>query len=267
MPPIDAPATRKRIRRETLLPWLLPVSVLIVWQIVAMTGLFPRKTFPAPTDVAQAFVKLVSNGELASHLTISFQRAAVGFVVGGGLGFVLGIVNGISNRAFTFFDTSIQMVRSIPHLALIPLIILWLGVGETAKVFLVAAGALFPIYLNTLHGVRGVDAGLLEMGRVYGLTQWQIFRQIVLPGALPSILVGVRYALGIVWMTLIVAETIAATSGIGYMAMSAREFMRTDVVMLSIVLYACLGKFADSSARWMERRWTSWSPTATRLPT
>lgn len=267
MPRTDAVQRSRRFRRETFLPWLLPVAVLLVWQMVAMTDLFQRKTFPAPTDVIQAFVKLVMNGELASHLTISFQRASIGFLVGGGIGFFLGIVNGISNRAFTVFDTSIQMVRSIPHLALIPLVILWLGVGETAKVFLVAAGALFPIYLNTLHGVRGVDQGLLEMGRVYGLTRWQIFQQIVLPGALPSILVGVRYALGIVWMTLIVAETIAATSGIGYMAMSAREFMRTDVVMLSIVLYACLGKLADSSARWMERRWTSWSPTATRLPT
>ena len=132
--------------------------------------------------------------------------------------------------------------------------ILWFGIGETAKVFLVALGCFFPAYINTLHGVRGVDPKLVEMARVYGLRGWRLFRRVVLPGALPTILVGLRYALGVMWLTLIVAETIAATSGIGHMAMQARDFLQVDVVVLAILIYAALGKLADVGVRAWERR-------------
>ena len=138
------------------------------------------------------------------------------------------------------------MIRNIPHLALIPLVILWFGIDEEAKIFLVALGVFFPIYVNTQHGVRSVDPHLLEMGRAYGMSKAALFLRVVLPGALPSIFVGLRYGLGIMWLTLIVAETISASSGIGYMAMNAREFMMVDVVVLSILVYAALGKLADS---------------------
>ena len=138
-----------------------------------------------------------------------------------------------------------QMLRNMPHLAIIPLVILWFGIDEEAKMFLVAIGVLFPIYLNTYHGIRTVDRGLIEMARVYGLSPLALFWRVILPGALPSILVGLRYALGIMWLTLIVAETISASSGIGYMTMNAREFLQTDVVLLGIIVYALLGKLAD----------------------
>ena len=144
---------------------------------------------------------------------------------------------------------AVQMIRNVPHLALIPLVILWFGIDEAAKVFLVALGTLFPIYLNTYHGIRNVDPALVEMARSYGLSGFGLFRQVILPGALPSILVGVRFALGFMWLTLIVAETISANSGIGYLAMNAREFLQTDVVVLAILLYAVLGKLADVAAR------------------
>ena len=162
------------------------------------------------------------------------------------------------------FDSSVQMGRNIPHLALIPLVILWFGIGETARIFLVAIGVAFPIYINTYHGVRSVDPGLIEMSKTYGLTTWQMFRQVILPGALPSILVGLRYALGIMWLTLIVAETIAATSGIGYMTMNAREFLQTDVLVLGILLYAALGKVADTAAGGLERWLLAWHPSYAR---
>ena len=152
------------------------------------------------------------------------------------------------------------MVRNVPHLSLIPLVILWFGIGEEAKLFLVALGVFFPIYANTLHGIRSVDPGLVEMGRVYGMSRTELFTRVVLPGALPSIFVGLRYALGIMWLTLIVAETIAANSGIGYMAMNAREFMMIDVVVLAILLYALLGKLADSATRLLERLTLPWHP-------
>jgi sulfonate transport system permease protein len=200
------------------------------------------------------------SGEIFRHIGVSTWRAFLGFVVGGGIGLVLGLLNGIFPIAEKFLDTSVQMLRNIPHLALIPLVILWFGIGEEAKLFLVALGVMFPIYLNTFHGIRTVDPGLIEMGKVYGLSTPALFWQIILPGALPSILVGLRYALGIMWLTLIVAETIASDAGIGYMAMNAREFMQTDVVVLSILIYALLGKLADSAARVLEEKWLSWNP-------
>jgi sulfonate transport system permease protein len=152
------------------------------------------------------------------------------------------------------------MVRNIPHLALIPLVILWFGIDEVAKIFLVALGVFFPIYINTQHGIRSVDPQLIEMGSAYDMPGSALFWRVILPGALPSIFVGVRYALGIMWLTLIVAETIAASSGIGYMAMQAREFLLVDVVVLSIVIYALLGKLADSAARLLERIFLAWHP-------
>ena len=176
------------------------------------------------------------------------------------MGFALGLLNGFFPLSGRLLDSSVQMARNIPHLALIPLVILWFGIGETARIFLVAIGVAFPIYINTYHGVRNVDAGLIEMSRTYGLTTWQLFRQVILPGALPSILVGVRYALGIMWLTLIVAETIAASSGIGYVTMNAREFLQTDVLVLGILLYALLGKIADVAARLLERQLLAWHP-------
>jgi sulfonate transport system permease protein len=148
----------------------------------------------------------------------------------------------------------------VPHLALIPLVILWFGIDESAKIFLVALGTLFPIYLNTYHGIRNVDPALVEMARSYGLSGFSLFWQVILPGALPSILVGVRFALGFMWLTLIVAETISASSGIGYLAMNAREFLQTDVVVLAILMYAVLGKLADLAARGLERVWLRWHP-------
>ena len=161
-------------------------------------------------------------------------------------------MNGLSDRAEKLFDTTIQMARAVPHLALIPLIILWLGIGETAKVSLVALGVIFPLYINALHGLRSVDPRLIELGRVHGLGSMALLYRIILPGALPSILVGVRYGLGLMWLGLIVAETISADSGIGYVAMNAREFLQTDVVLLSILLYAGLGKLADMATRLLE---------------
>ncbi len=253
--------------RRKLIPWLVPLALLLLWQVSGSVGWLSNRVLPTPAAVLAAGWHLGASGELASHIAISAQRAAVGFAIGGGIGLLLGILTGSSRIAEDLIDGSVQMLRTVPHLALIPLVILWLGVGEAAKIFLVALGVLFPIYLNTHHGVRTVDSGLIEMARVYGLGRWDLFRKVLLPGALPSILIGVRYALGVMWLTLIVAETIAATSGIGYLAMNAREFLRTDVVVLSILLYALLGKLADSVARWLERRLLPWHPAhAVALP-
>lgn len=245
---------------ERSLPWIVPLLVLAAWQGGAMTGLIRGEVLPAPSAVALAGWHLSQTGELWQNLAVSTWRAAVGFAIGGGIGFALGLLNGVSSLSEELTDSTLQMVRNIPHLALIPLVILWFGIDETAKVFLVALGVFFPIYVNTQHGVRSVDPQLVEMARAYGMGGWTLFRRVVLPGALPSIFVGLRYGLGIMWLTLIVAETISASSGIGYMAMNAREFMLVDVVVFSILVYAVLGKLADSATRLLERLCLAWNP-------
>lgn len=243
-----------------LLPWLLPVGLLTAWYIASKTGWLSAKILPPPGDVARAFVRLLRSGELLRDLAISSRRAGLGLLIGGTVGFTLGLLTGLFATAEGLLDSSIQMVRTVPSLALIPLVILWFGIGEEAKVFLIAVGVFFPLYLNTYHGIRNVDPALKEMGVVYGLRGWPLFRQIILPGAMPNILIGVRYALGVTWLTLIAAEALAAESGIGYMTTSAREFMQTDVVVVGTLLYALLGKFADTVARGMERRLLRWNP-------
>lgn len=247
-------------RADGLTQWIVPLVILLVWQIVCVTGFVSARVLPAPSDVAVAGWKLAQSGDLGRNIWVSFWRASVGFAIGGGIGFAFGLANGLSQLSNRLTDTTLQMVRNVPHLALIPLVILWFGIDESAKLFLVALGVFFPIYLNTLHGIKTVDPQLIEMGRIYGMSNGELFRRVIFPGALPSIFVGLRFALGIMWLTLIVAETIAAASGLGYMAMQAREFMLIDVVVLSILIYALLGKLADSTARVLERFTLSWHP-------
>jgi sulfonate transport system permease protein len=243
-----------------LTQWALPLGIIVAWQVLSVAGLISSRILPAPTDVVAAGWKLLQSGELLRNVWVSFWRAIVGFAIGGSIGFAFGLANGLSRRSEQVFDSTLQMVRNIPHLALIPLVILWFGIDEEAKLFLVALGVFFPIYINTQHGIRSVDPQLVEMGRTYGMSATTLFWRVILPGALPSIFVGLRYALGIMWLTLIVAETIAASSGIGYMAMQAREFLLVDVVVLSILIYALLGKLADSTARLLERSCLAWHP-------
>lgn len=243
-----------------LLPWLVPVALLVVWQLASSLGWLSTRVLPAPLEVASAAWKLTLSGELWTHVQVSAGRALAGLAVGGGLGLVLGLLTGSVKLFETLLDSTIQMVRNIPALALIPLVILWFGIDETAKLFLIAVSVFFPIYLNTFHGIRNVDPGLIEMGRTYGLSRWQLYRQVILPGALSSILVGVRFSLGLMWVILIVAETISAQAGIGYLTMNAREFLQTDVVLVGILLYALLGKLADVFARGLEHYWLRWHP-------
>lgn len=241
-------------------PWFLPVGIVAVWQLASSVGWLSTRILPSPEGVVTAFWTLSASGELWQHLAISSWRALIGFSIGGSLGLILGLISGLSRWGERLLDTSIQMLRNVPHLALIPLVILWFGIDESAKIFLVALGTLFPIYINTWHGIRNIDRGLVEMARSYGLSGIPLFIHVILPGALPSIMVGVRFALGLMWLTLIVAETISANSGIGYLAMNAREFLQTDVVVVAIILYALLGKLADVSAQLLERLWLRWNP-------
>ncbi|MCX7276695.1 MAG: aliphatic sulfonate ABC transporter permease SsuC [Burkholderiales bacterium] len=245
---------------QGLLPWLVPITLIVVWQVASSLGWLSTRVLPAPVDVVKAAWTLTLSGELFTHVKVSAGRALTGLAIGGGLGLLLGLLTGSVKFFETLLDSSIQMVRNIPALALIPLVILWFGIDEMAKLFLIAVSVFFPIYLNTFHGIRNVDPQLIEMGRTYGLSRWQLYRDVVLPGALSSILVGLRFSLGLMWVILIVAETISAQSGIGYLTMNAREFLQTDIVLVGILLYALLGKLADLFARGLERWWLRWHP-------
>ncbi|MFC6259773.1 ABC transporter permease subunit [Levilactobacillus fujinensis] len=261
-----SPTLTPRVKRWTpslkgVLPFILPVAVILFWQLSSHLGWLSSSILPSPWAVFQDGIALTKSGELPKNLSISLYRATLGLLIGGGLGLVLGILNGTSNLCRLLFDSSIQMVRNIPHLALIPLIILWLGINESAKISLVAIGTMFPVYINTFTGIRAVDPDLLEMGKSYNLSKRDLFSKIILPAALPQVLVGVRYALGVMWTTLIVAETISASSGIGYMATNAEDFVDMQTVVLCIVIYAILGKISDLVAKSLEALLLNWQTT------
>jgi sulfonate transport system permease protein len=240
------------------LSWVVPAIVVVLWEAAARAGLMSAQVLPAPSSVLATAWELARNGDLFVHLGVSLLRAAAGFVIGGVLGLALGIAVGFSPLALAIFDRSIQMIRAIPFLAMLPLVIVWFGVGEVAKIFLVALAVLFPIYINTMLGIRQIDPKLMELSKVIGLSRTAVVRQIILPGAMPSILTGVRYALAHAWLALVIAETLATTKGIGFLAMDAREFLQTNVIVLTMVIYAIIGVAADSLVRLLEGRLLSW---------
>lgn len=242
------------------LSWLVPVLLLVTWEALARFGWIEPHLLPAPSKVALTAYKLTVAGTLLHDLAVSLLRAAIGFAIGGGIGFALGTLVGFSRIAEAVIDRSVQMVRAIPFLAVLPLVIVWLGVGEGQKIFLVALGVAFPIYVNTTLGIRQVDPKLIELGRVQGLSTRELITRIILPGALPSILTGVRFSLATAWLALVVAETIGAQAGLGFLALDAREFLRTDVIVLTVIIYALIGVAADSLARLLERRLLTWHP-------
>ena len=241
-------------------PWLVPFAILLLWEYAARSGVLSARVLPEPLAVVKSAWALVQSGDMWANVKVSAWRALLGLAIGGGVGLVLGLWTGLFRPFEVALDSTVQMIRNIPALAMIPLVILWFGIEEEAKIFLVALGVFFPVYVNTFHGIRSVDANLIEMARSYGVKGFALYRDVILPGALPSILVGVRFALGLMWVMLIVAETISAQSGIGYMTMNAREFLQTDVVVVGILLYAVLGKLADVLAKALERVALRWHP-------
>ncbi|WP_190815769.1 ABC transporter permease subunit [Saccharopolyspora pogona] len=258
----SAPARRARPGRvwRAGLPWVVPVVLLVVWQTGSSTGLIPEEVLPPISEVLDTGRYLEGTGELQRHILTSLRRISIGFGIGAATGLLLGFAVGMSRLAEGLFDRSLQMVRTIPHLALVPLMIAWFGIGELPKVLLVALGTLFPVYLNTVNGIRGVEPKLVELGRSYGLGPLGVIRQVVVPGALPSILTGIRYALGVAWLTLVVGETIASRDGIGFLAQNARELLRTDQIVLAVLLYAIAGFLADALIRSVERVTLRWHP-------
>jgi sulfonate transport system permease protein len=240
--------------------WLSPLILLIVWEVGSRTGVIPSRILAAPSAVAGVFWAMTVSGELPSNLLVSLGRVGLGLLFGVTAGVTLALVAGLSRWGETIVDSPLQALRTLPTLALTPLFIVWLGIGETPKIALIALGVSFPVYLNLFNGIRGVDAKLIEAAQSFGLKGVDLIVHVVMPGALPSLLLGLRYALSIALLILVVAEQINATSGLGYLINNARDFMRTDIIVVCLIVYALLGLGADAIVRALERYALAWRP-------
>jgi sulfonate transport system permease protein len=256
-------AAARRRRHRGWYRLISPVAVVALWQLLSSAGLIPADKLPPPTTVWHTAVSLVTSnspayGTLQHAMLVSLERMAVGFTVGGSIAVLLALVAGLSRLGENAVDPLLQIVRMLPLFGLIPVFIVWFGIGELPKIILIALGAAIPLYLNTFAGIRGVDAKLAEVGRVQRLTRAETIRHIVLPGALPQALTGLRQSLGVAWLALVVAEQVNASAGLGFMISQATQFLRNDVILVALAVYAVLGLITDALVRLLERRALAW---------
>ncbi|HEY1700657.1 MAG TPA: ABC transporter permease [Trebonia sp.] len=235
-----------------------PLLILAVWQLAVSLGHLAGNVMPSPANVWTTAVQLTEAGTLQSALLISLQRVALGLLLGIVIGAVLALVSGLALTGERLIDPVMHMFRTMPVLALLPLFVLWFGIGEQAKVFLIGWAVIFPIYINLYAGIRGVDARLVEAGTVLGLGRWGRIWQVILPGALPQFLTGLRLALGVSWLVLVAAEEINATSGLGYLITNAQNLLQTNVIFVGLIVYSLLGLATDILVRLIERFTLSW---------
>ncbi len=264
--PISASNKQKRIysvRTKTLLSdWAagaaIPVAVIVLWQLGGSAGWISPEFLPAPWSILSAFAGLAASGELLHHLGVSIGRAGLGYVIGGVLGLLLGVLTGLFRKAEYLLDPSVQVLRLVPHLAIAPLIILWFGFGEMSKVAIILSGAFFPLYINTFMGIRSVDNKLFEVARVLGFGPLQKLHRLILPAALPGILLGLRLSMAVAWIGLVVAELIGSSSGVGFLINEAKQNSNTEVIFVGIIIFAIVGKLIDSLFRVIERKLLHW---------
>ncbi|MGC2486739.1 MAG: ABC transporter permease [Acidimicrobiales bacterium] len=260
---LTPPFTRSRRPSRSRVPRLVrrivgPLLVILLWQVVCSAGVFTSYEVASPIAVFDAGRQLAAEGVLLPNLLISLRRVAEGLGLGVAIGVLLAVLSGLFRLGEDLLDPVVQAARAVPILGLVPLAIIWFGVGEMPKIFLIALGSTFAIYINTFAGIRGVDTKLVEAGETFGLARWGLVRKIILPGALPNFLVGLRLALVGSWLIVIVAEEINAQSGLGYLIMQAQTTDRTDIMMMGLAIYAILGLLADAMVRLLERRLLTW---------
>jgi sulfonate transport system permease protein len=234
------------------------VAIIALWQLASSTGVLPERKLASPQQIALTFVELLQDGTLGAATLVSVQRVGIGFAIGATIGIALAVAAGLSRAGEDAIDPPMQMLRTLPHFGLVSLFIIWFGIGETPKVALIAMGATFPLYLNTFSGIRGIDRKVLEASKSMHLTWTQRLRHVVIPGALPQTLVGLRQSLGIAWLSLIVAETISASEGLGYVILHAKDFLQTDVIVVGLAVYSLLGLTTDAIVRYLERKALAW---------
>ncbi|TDW71195.1 ABC transporter permease [Kribbella pratensis] len=238
-----------------------PVLLLAIWSIGSATGWIDQRVLSAPWTVVTTAGELIADGRLQSNLWTSAQRALIGLALGIVLGVVLALISGLSRLGEAVLDGPIQIKRAIPSLALLPLLILWLGIGESMKIVTILLGVFIPIYIHTHNGLRTIDSRYVELAQTVGLSQWEFIRRVVLPGALPGFLLGLRFAVTGAWLSLVVVEQINSTSGIGYMMELARTYGQTDIIIVGLVVYGALGLISDAVVRLIQRRALSWRRT------
>lgn len=241
------------------LPLLIPVVLLILWQIASDTGCLKPFILPAPTVIAQTLLELLKSGELFKNLEVSLVRVVEGFVIGAGLGLLVGFIMGLSKRMERALSLITGLLRPIPTIAWIPALILWLGIGESSKVTVIAVGSFWPVLLGAIQGVRSTDPKYLEVARVLEKDTWTTLLKIIIPSALPSIFTGLRVAMGIAWASVVGAELIAASTGIGYMIMYAREVSQPDVMLVGVLAVGLTGLLIDFLLLQLQRRLLKWS--------
>ncbi|MFE6629774.1 ABC transporter permease [Streptomyces rochei] len=255
---------RKRLGPGRPVPygWAIgPLLLLALWAAGSGLGLVDARSLPAPWTIAGTAGDLIGNGKLQSHLATSAGRALLGLLFGVAAGLVLALVSGLSRLGEAVIDGPVQIKRAIPSLALIPLLILWFGIGETMKVITIALGVFVPVYIHTHNGLRTIDNRYAELAETVRLGRLAFVRHVVLPGALPGFLLGMRFAVTAAWLALVVVEQVNATSGIGYMMELARTYGQTDVIIVGLVLYGLLGLVSDALVRLVERRTLTWRRT------
>jgi sulfonate transport system permease protein len=263
--PAAPPGPRNRARRRNR-AWYRAISPLVflaAWQLVSVSGLVAEQKLPPPSTVFRTAITLITGdsaayGTLPGAMAISLERVAIGFALGGAAGLALAVIAGLSRFGENSVDPLLQMVRTLPLFGLIPVFIVWFGIGELPKILLIAIGAAIPLYLNTFSGIRNVDAKLAEAGASLGLSRAEMIRHLVLPGALPQVLVGLRQSLGVAWLALVVAEQINANAGLGFMISQATQFLRNDVIFVALLVYCALGLLTDALVRLLERRALAW---------
>lgn len=255
-----------RRRRQWFTGWrrlLSPIVVLVIWQLANVAGLVSKAKLPPPTDVVSTAYNLVTTnsaayGTLQGALGVSLERMATGFAIGGGVALVLAVLAGLSRAGEDAIDPLMQMVRTLPLFGLIPVFIVWFGIGDLPKILLIAIAAAIPLYLNAFSGIRGVDGRLGELGRSLGLSRVEMLRHIILPGAMPETLVGLRQSLGVAWLSLVVAEQLNTNAGLGFMINQATQFDRNDVIFVVLLVYTILGLLTDWLVRRIERGTQRW---------
>ena len=250
-------------RRSGWLRLISPVIVLALWQILSTTGVVSPQKLPSLTTLWSTAVHLITTnsptyGTLQHAMLISLERVAIGFVIGGGLAMILAVAAGLSRFGENAIDPIMQALRTLPLFGLIPVFIVWFGIGESPKITLVALAAAVPLYLNTFSGIRGVDSKFFELGQVLGLKRGEMIRDIILPGALPTILVGLRQSLGTAWLALVVAEQINANAGLGFIINQGEQFLQQNIIFVALIVYLILGLLTDYIVRLIERRALSW---------
>ena len=238
----------------------LPVLILVILEVVVRIGWLPSYQMPAPSEIAVTLTDL-AEGALWKHISASLLRVLLGFAIGASLALVFAAWVGLSREAEAYLEPTFAGLRSIPSLAWVPLLLLWLGIDETSKIVLIAIGAFFPVYLNGVAAIRDIDRKLVEVGQMYGFSRTRLVRRILLPAALPGLFTGLRSGLSLAWMFLVAAELIAATKGLGYLLSDGRETSRPDIVLAAIIVLALLGKVSDGLLAALEKRCLAWRDT------